>query len=200
MKKSTILIGAVIVILGVSILLFINTNKKLDYSIEPGIIKNTSESSTETSELETNLAIGGNTDDLVVIPPMEMKQETNSISNETSNAETNITETLLETLASSAEIEQSYIISDDNPVTEPAKEYLKQQQDEMAELESQMAENVAINTRRDAIEMYRETAKANVKRLISEGHAEFNGITDEIIDNYSEDELMELVWQITQIN
>ena len=53
-------------------------------------------------------------------------------------------------------------------------------------------------THLEAVETFRQTAKTEVARLQAEGNPEFDGITDEMIDNYSEEEINALMIKIYQ--
>ena len=53
-------------------------------------------------------------------------------------------------------------------------------------------------THKQAVETFRQTAKTEVARLQAEGNPEFDGITDEMIDNYTEEELNALMVKIYQ--
>lgn len=194
MKKIIILIGSIIIIAGIAFFIIIGRGKKDNTIIEPGIIKNTTEANTEISESETKLNIDNEGGDVVITPPMIMQQDNNGNTDSTEYSET---------VESSTVDDPDKFIYETLEETEEqtfSAEELKAQQEELNKIESQMAENVAINTHNDAIAMYRDVAKANVKELVSKDHTEFNGITDEMIDNYSEEELMHLIWQIAQIN
>lgn len=53
-------------------------------------------------------------------------------------------------------------------------------------------------THLEAVETFRQTAKTEVARLQAEGNSEFEGITNETIDNYSEEEINALMIKIYQ--
>lgn len=53
-------------------------------------------------------------------------------------------------------------------------------------------------THLEAVETFRQTAKTEVARLQAEGNSEFEGITEEMIDNYNEGELDNLLVKIYQ--
>lgn len=62
----------------------------------------------------------------------------------------------------------------------------------------QLTSNVEAYTKRQAMEDMRVTAKIEVKKLRDKGNQDFMNITDEMIDNYSDEEVTNLMVKVYQ--
>ena len=94
------------------------------------------------------------------------------------------------TQASESETEELLYNTGTEPSPERVEEYWNQQYE--------IGENIRENTHVETIDNNRKTAKEEVKKLAPE-HPELADITDEMIDNYSEEELGLLMGKIYEI-
>lgn len=137
------------------------------------------ETETIESESETRLDIENHDDNSIIIP---QAVGVNDSENEIAQRESEEQQLLLEKV-SKAEYEhrETEAISTETISLE-----------EMQELENNIDEYV----KQETIKTMRLTAKTEVARYKSEGNEAFQDITDEMIDNYSEEELNNLMVEI----
>lgn len=162
----------------------------------PGLLLDeTTEATTEPTEAPTKLDLNNNsssdTENNEILAPAGVLN-----TDEESNTAVDITS---EQPTETSSAVDKYTPYETESVPETNQADLKNAQQDLAAMESQMSENVRKKTYQDSLDNSRLVAKSQVKVLASKGYSQFNGITDEMIDNYSEEELMNLIGEITQI-